>query len=109
MRSIAISLCDNDFGSMFRPLLAAVREFVLWNPEAERGTVVRVVGLLIPGMYEAYQRYPGQEDDDVEDVVEHLQRRVEILFDEEAEAAAMIAHDSGSWFCDLEEGRIVAY
>lgn len=43
IRSIAILLCDNDFGSTFRPLLEECKKILDWTPDLSKEVMEKII------------------------------------------------------------------
>lgn len=102
MKTIGIILCDNDFGNTFVPLLKAVREVLIYDPEINKAEVEEMIRKGIPFFYYAYQnRY--------DEVSEYLDG-IKVMFDEELSLFIQENdHDGGSWVMDLSSGQINSF
>jgi hypothetical protein len=135
MRSIAIVLGDNDFGSMFRGLLETMVNFFIYH-DGTKGITENNIRLLIKeGLrfhYLAYQTrwdmqvkeakdqpLSGVHEKELQRVVDYLlygnmpnknYNHLRILFDNDADAAFNTEdHDGGAWHLDIKSGQINSF
>ena len=119
MRSIAILLCDNDFGNTFRPLLDTICRAVTEHnacdgPDFTPAQVTSLIKMALPFHYGAFQnRYSlYRQDDFAQDVAQAVKylSRIRVLFDDEADNAFQaLDHDGGSWHLHLPSGQINSF
>jgi hypothetical protein len=135
MRTIAIILGDNDFGSTFRNLLVTIKRVLEWHsvtsepvwfPEVGRQletideqNIEFMIRFLALPHYVAFQYsfnpkdYGGDKDKTSEDHLTSIGEyfsKLRVLFDEEAELdIASEVHDSGAWYLELQSGSIMSY
>jgi hypothetical protein len=116
VRTIAIVLCDNDFGNTFVPLLNAMNDVIKYRKGSEITPefMEKVIRLSIMPFYVAFQHRPellsilphGEEMANTEKYLS----KIKVLFDEEAEAhIANTDHDGGSWYLEVQSGVVSSY
>ena len=120
MRTIAIILGDNDFGSTFLNLLETVERMFEWHEDEtlnEENVAFAIRALAMPH-YVAFQyRFNpacyGRQDLTVEEHLADISKYfndLRILFDEEAEHdIATGDHDGGAWYLEIQSGTITGY
>lgn len=105
IRSITISLCDNDYGNTFRPLLETIHRVLQYEDQSEE-RVALLIFEAIRFHYLAFQSLTGTLD---QYSVDYLKERVKVLFNEEADQETMKDHDGGSWHLDVASGQVSAF
>lgn len=109
MRTVAVILGDNDFGSTFRPLLESIHRSLLWHGALSRDSVIRLIHAGLGFHYLAFQVGGSHDDQDADRTVEYL-GRIRVLFDEEAEADIQQGdHDGGAWYLEIATGNVFSY
>lgn len=117
MRTIAIVLCDNDFGGVFRPLLKAVHQAIKYHIDEDNAMSKefdeRHISMLIregiPFHYLAYSNHPAHARKNINQTVKYL-LEIKILFDDEAEKHIQENdHDQGSWYLYVPTGDVFDY
>ena len=111
-RTVAVSLCDNDFWATFQPLLKGIGEALAYhNNSLSRHTVDGLIRAAIPFYYLAYQTGDDQwHKNKLPDTVAYLCKHVLVFFDEDAERhIAEFDHDGGSWYLELATGKVYGY
>lgn len=116
VRTIAIVLCDNDFGNTFMPLLKAMNDVIKYH----RGSDItpefmeKVIRMSVMPFYVAFQHRPDllsilPEGEEMAHTEKYLSK-IKVLFDEEAEEhIATHDHDSGSWYLEVQSGVVSSY
>lgn len=118
-RTILCKLGDNDFHCTFRSLLQTVQNLFQWHTIPEyHGTIdgieekwlEGIMRQMIPSHYTAFQVGPERRrltsQIGNEKTFKYLER-VKIFFDDEAEAIIQEDNwDTGSWYLELQSGRI---
>lgn len=113
MRTIAIVLGDNDFGTTFRHLLDGLKRVLEYHSHSlNRADIELIIRRSIMAYYIGYQyRFDldGGQDMGGPDMEKYL-NGIRVLFDEEAEAdIATKDHDSGAWYLELQSGTVASY
>ena len=113
MRTIAISLADNDFGHTFRPLLEGLKPILQeQGNELNEAKVEQIIRSGIMYYYLGYQHRFDLEDaseDKLESISKYL-NEIKVLFDEAAETEiATKDHDGGSWYLEVQSGTVSGY
>jgi hypothetical protein len=112
VRTVAVILGDNDYGTTFEPLLNSVYRAYEWNGGLSTEVLEMSIRAGIEFHYVAFQQgqchsQPGYRP--VKDTVSYLSS-VRVLFDEEAEADILQCdHDSGAWYLELQTGQVRSY
>jgi len=112
-RTIAIELCDNDFGNTFRNLLETVNRVLVYQagmPECnDRKSVEEYIRAGVRFHYLAFQAQLDRKENDLEHTMKYLEK-INVLFDTEAEeSVATKDHDGGSWYLEVPTGRVFSY
>ena len=114
IRTVAIVLCDNDFHSVFPPMLETIKQIVKYhegsNPEDDlKYKITEFVKRTYLAYYIAFSHWSTKDLEDLNSTDEYLSK-IKVLFDEEAEKHIMEHdHDSGSWYLEIQSGVIKAY
>jgi hypothetical protein len=110
MRTIAIVLCDNDFGNTFIPLLETIKR-VIEHRGIDKVTPVDIDFIIrqnVMAHYFAFQFHFGVQEH--RGTTESYLKRIKVLFDEDAEKhITENDHDRGSWYLELHSGRVFSY
>jgi hypothetical protein len=112
VRTVAIVLNDNDFGNTFRPLLESIYSAITWNGGMSREAIIASILAGVEFHYVAFQHgsHFGESGyGTTKETVEYL-KRVQILFNEDAEAdICQYPHDGGAWYLEVQSGNISSY
>lgn len=114
MRTIAIILCDNDFGNTFRNLLETIYNLLIYLDGSDKLTTKHIEKSIREGIrfhYLAFQHIePWGTDEDREGTIKYLNDRIKVLFDNEAEEFMKDKdHDGGSWYLEVRTGRVYSF
>ncbi len=110
MRTVAIILCDNDYGTTFRNLLETVWRVIAWRDKISEEFITQVIRDGMMFHYRAFQQSNIQAYRLDENTVMNWFNKVRILFDEEAEKFIQEHdHDGGSWYLTLVTGNIGSF
>ena len=111
MRTIAIILCDNDFGHTFTPLLKSVHASLKGKDNVSEEHVKSIIMEGIRYFYLAFQNDPNYKEDIREtDRTFFYLKKIKILFDKEAEKFIQDNdHDSGSWYLEMQTGNVFPF
>lgn len=115
MHSIAILLCDNDYGSTFRALLESVGQSI--RDRGEPITEEQATALIRLGVayhYAAFQyRFDLDHKDEFELGVARTMAylsKIRVVFDADADNAYQsLDHDGGSWHLHIPSGQINSF
>lgn len=106
IQAVALVLCDNDYGSTFVPLLESIYAAFVNSSGAMSAELMRKLIMTgIPYHYMAFQM-DEKRGDTCDDAVPYLLNKVKIVFDSEAKEASLKDDDGGSWYLDLESGKV---
>lgn len=111
MRTIAIVLGDNDFGNMFVPLLKSLKPLLVYR---DNNISIEELDILIraamPYFYLAYQvcgDFSGRGE--LDKTMQYLSK-IRVFTDDAAiDHISNNDHDHGSWFLDVNSGKVEAY
>ena len=105
MNIVCVVLGDNDFGNTFIPLLKSLRTVFKDYESITREQVTRMVKMGINYHYCVFQNV-GEADPETYDYLS----KTKVLFDEEAlEFISDNDHDGGSWFLEVNSGKIESF
>jgi len=109
IRTVAISLCDNDYGNTFKPLLETIYKVIQWREEPTNKEIENLIWKGIDFHYRAFQEHRGATEQEIQRTLKYL-GKIKIYFDEEAEKHIQEDdHDSGSWYLEMETGKVYGY
>ena len=110
MRTIVITLCNNDFSSTFVNLLATIRGVIAYNPQLKEEEIVSIIKSGITFHYLAFSNCFKSSSGDFERTASYLRNNIEILFDEKAEDKILHTdHDGGSYYLNLQDSTIGSF
>ena len=108
IKTIAIILCDNDFGGVFTNLLKTILSAIKYNPELKEREIEKAIheGAIV--FYCLFQW--SANDENYDRIKRYFKQNIKILFNEDAiNAALTLDHDGGSWYLDVENEQINAF
>lgn len=114
IRTIAVILCDNDFGITFTNLLETIMRAINYHNgsknELKKEDIEKIIYEGIRFHYLAFQKdNTGLETDKerLEYILSYLKEGVKIYFDDEAEEfISNNDHDGGSWYLETITGKV---
>lgn len=116
MRSIAIILNDNDFGSTFSNLLKTIRNSIIYhNKPISEENVRKLIYVGIRFHYIAFQNTynyikQGKDFESHVDSIEKYLNKIRILFDDDADNECLSKqYDGGAWHLEIESGQITYF
>ncbi len=106
MRTIAITLGDNDFSNTFFNLLDSILSAIQEHGKLSEEAIKIFIMEGIKYHYLAFQRGDSYDDPgygDLESTIKYLHKHIKIHFDDDAE---FLIHnkdyDSGAWYLDIQ-------
>jgi hypothetical protein len=120
MRTIAIVLGDNDFGSTFQALLETIKRVIEYrggvlSREASPENIEFIIRQSVMSHYLAFQyRFAlvyghRSKEEHLAHLTDYL-GKIKVLFDDVAESSiATEDHDSGAWYLEIQSGQIASY
>ena len=116
IRSVAIILNDNDFGSTFRNLLETIGRVIYNSPDIPEADIEEMILEGIRFHYIAFQNQyqyknngPTYEDH-FADTVEHLVTGIKIYFNHHAELKYENEdHNYGAWILNVDQLKVDAF
>lgn len=113
MRTIAIILCDNDFGNTFKPLLNTLYHVIRYRGEYTPSFIEKCIREGIRFHYLGFQHRDTENTNNELEIIhtlKYLLKGVRILFDDEAEKfIENNDHDGGSWYLEIQTGQTYSF
>ncbi len=113
MRTIAITLGDNDFGKTFFNLLDSILSAIQEHGKLSEEAIKNFIMEGIKYHYLAFQRGNSYDDIGYEGLgstLKYLNRHIRIHFDDDAEFLILNKdYDSGAWYLDIQSETISSF
>lgn len=113
VRTVVISLCDNDFGSTFFNLLETIMRAIEYHKgsrdELQKEDIEKAIYEAIRFHYLTFQSLESLRENTskLDYTLNYLQTNINVYFDDEAEKfISEHDHDGGSWYLETITGKV---